>query len=239
MSHSRQGSLAQLHTSLYLEVEKAAEAVQVTLGYGCSDFREIQSIQSFLQRLLGQKVKFRENISKFYWVPNEIRVERTSETCLEVIFYGSHSQIDQRLERAMETVYLFQASSTRKEWGSYSSVYFRPFMLKNQSVEKIQGETIVIMSDSQEVIQAQNSLVIRSRVIWECRQTLNLLGRSDSVTLDQMPGYTTVERNEKEDALASKGAATLLYLWIWKCIFQGNWDLINKWTLEYRRTKAA
>lgn len=44
-------------------------------------------------------------------------------------------------------------------------------------------ENIAIMSDSQTVVQALSSPVIRSRMIWECQKRLNLLGRSNNVTV--------------------------------------------------------
>lgn len=44
-------------------------------------------------------------------------------------------------------------------------------------------ENIAIMWDSQTAIRALNSPVIRLRMIWECWKRLNLLGRSNNVTV--------------------------------------------------------
>lgn len=57
-------------------------------------------------------------------------------------------------------------------------------------------------------IQALSSSVSRSRMVWEFRQRLNFLGRSNNMTLLWVPGRIGVAGNEKSDELVRKGAST-------------------------------
>lgn len=56
------------------------------------------------------------------------------------------------------------------------------------------------MSDS----QAMRYPVIRFRIVWECKERMNSLGRSDSVTVHWVPGHIVVKGNEDADELARK-----------------------------------
>lgn len=69
---------------------------------------------------------------------------------------------------------------------------------------------IAITSDGQAAIQALSSPVIRSRMVRECRQRLNLLEISNFVTLHKVPGHIGVQGNVKADELARKGASSPL-----------------------------
>lgn len=59
-------------------------------------------------------------------------------------------------------------------------------------------------------IQALSFPVIRSRIVWEYREILNLQRTCNSVTLYRVPGHIGVEEKEKVDELSRKGAATTL-----------------------------
>lgn len=72
---------------------------------------------------------------------------------------------------------------------------------------KYKKRDIAILSDSQAAIRALSSPVISSRMVWNCRQSLNLLGRTNRVSLLWVPGHQGVEGNEEADKLAREGAA--------------------------------
>uniref|UniRef100_A0A224XSM0 ribonuclease H n=1 Tax=Panstrongylus lignarius TaxID=156445 RepID=A0A224XSM0_9HEMI len=72
------------------------------------------------------------------------------------------------------------------------------------------NQEIVILSDSQAAIRTLNSHVISSKLVWECRDRLNYLGRENKVTLFWVPGHVGIEGNEMADALARDGAASPL-----------------------------
>lgn len=54
-----------------------------------------------------------------------------------------------------------------------------------------------------------SSPVIRSRMVWQCWQRLDLFGRSNNVTLHWVPGNIGVEENVANE-LARKGTTTPL-----------------------------
>lgn len=71
---------------------------------------------------------------------------------------------------------------------------------------QLQGERIAILSDSQAAIQALDSNLISSRLVWECFNALNTLSSQNNVHLGWVPGHTGITGNECADELARNGA---------------------------------
>ena len=55
---------------------------------------------------------------------------------------------------------------------------------------------IYIMSDSMASLLALKSHTFKSKLTWECAQTLNTLGESNTLTLKWVPGHTGIVGNE-------------------------------------------
>ncbi|KAJ8981503.1 hypothetical protein NQ317_016500 [Molorchus minor] len=71
-------------------------------------------------------------------------------------------------------------------------------------------KTILIYCDSQAALQALACKNIKSKLIWNCLETLQALGNQNKVTLKWVPGHKGVEGNEEADTLARKGSDTAL-----------------------------
>lgn len=65
---------------------------------------------------------------------------------------------------------------------------------------------ICICSDSQFAIEAVSSNLVKSKMVYECKQRLNGLGSRNKVTLIWVPGHEGISGNEKADELARLGA---------------------------------
>ncbi|KAJ8959355.1 hypothetical protein NQ318_022041 [Aromia moschata] len=57
-------------------------------------------------------------------------------------------------------------------------------------------------------LQALACNKIKSKLVWDCLETLHALANYNKVTLKWVPGHKGVEGNEEADALARKGSAT-------------------------------
>ena len=64
------------------------------------------------------------------------------------------------------------------------------------------------ISDSRAALQALDSYTFESKLVWECVQSLNLLGETNRVNLKWVPGHAGVYGNEIADTLAKEGGAT-------------------------------
>lgn len=69
-------------------------------------------------------------------------------------------------------------------------------------------QDIAILSDSQAAIKALNAYAIRSKLVWECLNDINKLGKYNKVTLYWVPGHVGIPGNEEADNLAKTGAET-------------------------------
>ncbi|XP_044757685.1 ribonuclease H1-like [Coccinella septempunctata] len=99
--------------------------------------------------------------------------------------------------------------------GSHSSAFQAEIITIEKCVDinlerNYQGCDIVIHSDSQAAIEALNSYVTDSKLIWECRSKLNEVGKKNKVSLVWVPGHSGIKGNEEADTLARKGAQTPL-----------------------------
>ncbi|KAL1447090.1 hypothetical protein WDU94_000567 [Cyamophila willieti] len=70
------------------------------------------------------------------------------------------------------------------------------------------GNAIHIFSDSQAAIKAINSFQVKSKLTWECQQTLLKLALHNRVYLEWVPGHKGIAGNERADELARRGSAT-------------------------------
>lgn len=66
---------------------------------------------------------------------------------------------------------------------------------------------IAILTDSQAAIKALYSTTTSSRLVGQCRDTLNHLGGTLKITLLWVPGHRNIEGNERADGLARQGSA--------------------------------
>ncbi|KAJ8964706.1 hypothetical protein NQ317_016622 [Molorchus minor] len=69
------------------------------------------------------------------------------------------------------------------------------------------GRTIQICSDSRAASLAIESSKVKSRLVLECKKTLNDLASRNKVILTWVPGHSGVRRNEEADRLAGEGPA--------------------------------
>ena len=72
----------------------------------------------------------------------------------------------------------------------------------------LRRKKIAIASDSQAALRAIGSSTFRSRLVLECRRTLNELGKQSRLTLAWVPGHSGISGNEAADELAKKGSET-------------------------------
>lgn len=65
---------------------------------------------------------------------------------------------------------------------------------------------IYICSDSQSAIKAVSSTLVKSKMVYECKRSLNELGSRNKLSLIWVPGHESISGNEKADELARLGA---------------------------------
>ena len=70
------------------------------------------------------------------------------------------------------------------------------------------GANICIFSDSQAALNALKSFQCRSKLVWECIQSLAQLCQRNQINLYWVPGQCGIEGNEKADTLARLGSST-------------------------------
>ncbi|KAJ3651771.1 hypothetical protein Zmor_017786 [Zophobas morio] len=71
---------------------------------------------------------------------------------------------------------------------------------------EIGNKSIRILTDSRSALLALDRCVIRSRLIWECRQTLKYVTQKNSVDLCWIKGRSGNEGNERADEMAKRAA---------------------------------
>jgi len=76
----------------------------------------------------------------------------------------------------------------------------------NKSIKTCIDKKIVICTDSQSAIEAVISPLVKSKLVFECKQRLNKLGAQNKVTLMWVPGHEGIQGNEIADELARQGA---------------------------------
>ncbi|KAJ8969892.1 hypothetical protein NQ317_013149 [Molorchus minor] len=83
----------------------------------------------------------------------------------------------------METRPVFQAE-----------VHAIELCLRENSKSGYKGKTIPIYSDSQAALQTLASIKTKSKLVWNCLETLQALGNQNKVTLKRVPGHKGAER---------------------------------------------
>ena len=69
----------------------------------------------------------------------------------------------------------------------------------------VSGRNIFIFSDSQATIKAISKSTISTTTVKECIDRLNLLGKTNTLTISLVPGHSGVPGNEIADELANEG----------------------------------
>lgn len=95
--------------------------------------------------------------------------------------------------------------------GSFSSIFmaetFGITQCSNVLLHKsIRDRQIFICSDSQSALKAIAGYKIYSSMVLECRDNIQLLANTNTVTLVWVPGHSDIEGNETADELARAGA---------------------------------
>lgn len=77
---------------------------------------------------------------------------------------------------------------------------------KRKEIEELSGRNIFICTDSQAAIKAVRAAVVDSKMVLECKDSLNFIGDRNKVTVLWVPSHTEIAGNERADELAGQGA---------------------------------
>ncbi|KAJ3650062.1 hypothetical protein Zmor_021771 [Zophobas morio] len=75
---------------------------------------------------------------------------------------------------------------------------------------EMHNKSIRILTDSKSALLALNSCMVRSGVVWECRQTLRYVTQRNSVELSWIKAHSGNEENESVAEMAKRAAYALL-----------------------------
>jgi len=95
----------------------------------------------------------------------------------------------------------------RQALGTYTTILQAEVLVINKCAEinpkkRFNGTNINIISDSQVAIKALCSNTIKSKLVWQCQESLRELSSKNKVYLWWTLGHEGVEGNEKADLLA-------------------------------------
>ncbi|KAJ8971488.1 hypothetical protein NQ317_004598 [Molorchus minor] len=99
------------------------------------------------------------------------------------------------------------ATRSKKQPLPFGSPLYSPILRLENLNKAPKGRTIQIFSDSWAALLAIESSKVKSRLVLECKKTLNDLASRNKVILTWVPGHSGVQGNEEADRLAREGSA--------------------------------
>ncbi|KAJ8972490.1 hypothetical protein NQ317_010307 [Molorchus minor] len=116
--------------------------------------------------------------------------------------------VDVLIEKMGDLVQPFQIFKLSRLYKKTNSRGVRYFGVRVGKPEKgLQGRTIQICLDSRAALLAIESSKVKSRLVLECKKTLNDLASRNKVILTWVPGNSGVRGNEEADRLAREESA--------------------------------
>jgi len=106
----------------------------------------------------------------------------------------------------VEWAFMDQNNNIKQALGTYTTIVQAEVLAIYKCAEinlkkRLNGTNINIISDSQAALKALCSSTVKSKLVWQCQESLRELSSKNKVHLWWTPGHEGVEGNEKADLL--------------------------------------